>query len=411
RRNVGPYHIHLASPVGRRRDDRRYLRDILAEDENRTELGLYLMRRHPTDLFMVVYNNIDRIQHQTLSRSVSEELQSRTLRSPEAELVAKVYEETDAKVGRILSQIDEDTLLMIMSDHGAGPMEKVFFLNRWLEENGWLAFKEPSKKSLYHSVRKARTLSKRFLPRWGKNLIKSRIPGLRDRIESYLAFSEVDWERTKAYGFGMYGNIRINLRGREPGGIVEPGSEYEALRSKIGERLESLRDPDLDDKVVDRVVKREQIYHGPYVDRAPDLLVQWKGYSYYTSVRSDPTRHGLFGPCDHIDSSEYRHVGTHRLEGIFMAAGGGIREGGRIEGTEIGDLAPTLLYFLGQPVPRDMDGRVLKEMFTPDFWAQNRLKLCEPLPDDDESSRPSVPYPQAEASQVCQRLKGLGYLE
>ena len=410
KRNVGPYHIHLGSPVGRRRDDSAYIKDILTEDENRTEIGLYLMKKHSTDLFMIVYNNIDRIQHQTLSQGVSEELRSETVMSPDAELVATVYKETDEKVGRIISQVDEDTLVMIMSDHGAGPIRKVFFLDTWLENNGWLAHTKTAKRSLCRSVQGVRFLSKRFLPRWGKNLIKGRMSGLRDRIESYLAFSGIDWDRTKAYGFGMYGNVCINLRGREPGGVVEPGSEYEDLRGEIAERLENLRDPETGDAIVERGLRREEIYEGPYVDKAPDLLIRWRDYSYYTSVRPDPGADGVFGPCQNIDSSEYKHVGTHRMEGVFMAAGAGVREGMCIEGAHIGDLAPTLLYFLGQPVLADMDGRVLREMFTEGFWAQNRLTFREPLADDDDVSRPSVPYSPAEASRVHERLKGLGYI-
>ena len=409
--NIGNYYIHLASPVGRRKDEQRYLKDILSEDENRTEITRYLLGKYPTDLFIVVYNNIDRVQHQTLTHSILGEIRSGTFKSPEARLLVEVYKETDEKVGQILSQFDEDTLCIIMSDHGAGPIQKVFYLNRWLERNGWLAYRSRGMESFYRSIQKARTLSKRVFPRWGKNFIKSKIPGLRDRVESYLSFSDIDWSQTKAYGFGTYGNIYMNLRGREPKGVVDPGTEYEELRDEIREKLEELRDPDTNEILIEKVLKREDVYHGPHVKKAPDLLIKWKDYSYYTSVGLEADAGGLFGPCQNIDSSEYQHLGTHRLEGIFMAKGSGIGRGSRIVGAEIADIAPTLLYYFNQPIPKDMDGKVLKDIFTPDFWTQNSLRTSETSLLEENVSEPHVPYSRSEAAEVYQRLKGLGYIE
>ena len=411
RRDVGPYYIHKASPVGRQRNVNHYLKDILTEDENRTEIAQYLMKRHPTDLFMVVYNNIDRIQHQTLSQNVLEEIQRKKIESQEAKVLVEVYRETDEKVGRLLDHVKEQALLIVMSDHGSGPIRKIFYLNQWLEKNGWLTFRTRSDTPLYHKISGMRALAKRILPRWGKSFIKSRFSGLRDRIETYLAYSDIDWEKTRAYGFGLYGNICINLRGREPEGIVDPGREYKELREEIREELESLQDPESAVGIVDKVWKREDIYSGPYVGKSPDLIIRWKDYAYYTSIHSDTKTDGFFGPPQYIDSSAYRHVGTHRLEGIFMAAGQEIKKGARLESVALYDIVPTLLYYLDMPIPDDLDGSVLKEIFTPVAVSKrSALSREKPLP-EDTLSKSTVQYSQEEASQVFRRLRALGYFD
>jgi len=227
-------------------------------------------------------------------------------------------------------------------------------------------------------------------------------------VESYLDFSGIDWKKTKAYGFGMYGNIHINLQGREPQGIVKPGKQYEDVRNRIISKLLELRDPNTGDKIVEKVYKREELYHGPFVEKAPDLLIKWKDYCYYTSNNFEIKKGSYFGTFLNIDSSEYKHVGTHRLNGIFMAMGPVIKKGVQIDNAEIVDLAPTILYFLGQPIPEDMDGRVLNEIFLEDFLVLNPPEFCHVKPG---AQRDITSYSKAEAKKVRERLKALGYIE
>jgi predicted AlkP superfamily phosphohydrolase/phosphomutase len=408
KRKFGKYYIHLASPVGRKIDQEKFWRDITTEDENRTLISKYLMRKYPCDLCMTVYNNTDRVAHQHFDESVYNVIQDNQHTNHE-DLLIRTYENTDAQVGSLLSDTEEDTSVIIMSDHGSGPIRRVFFLNRWLEENGFLAYKNERQDSFLRAVRLSRFLAKRFFPRWAKNFAESKMGAIRDKVESMLSFSDIEWERTKAYGFGMYGNIYINLKGREPKGVVAAGREYEDLRNQIIEKLVGLRDPDTGAKIIEKIYRREDLYQGPHLEDAPDLLIGWKDYAYYTSVTLGQEKGSIFGAHMNIDCSEYKHVGTHRLNGIFMAMGGIIKKGQQISGAEICDVAPTILYMLGQPIPEDMDGKVLAEIFEEDFYKDNPPRYEQPR--YVAQANEVVAYSDEESRKVAERLAGLGYLE
>lgn len=405
KKNFGNYYIHLASPVGRKNDINKFWEDIAAEDKNRTDISLYLMDTRPCGLFMTTYNNTDRVQHQYLTYEYLDDLKAGS-REARENIVSKTYENTDREIGRILSKIDSDTTVILMSDHGSGPIRKVFFLNRWLEENGFLKYK-PSKRAGLKYVEKAREMSKRLLPRSVKGFIKSFMPGVRDMVESYRYYSEIDWDNTVAYGFGMYGNIFINLKGREPGGAVAPG-DFDQISEKIAEKLSDLCDPETGERLVEKVYRKEELYSGPSAAKAPDLVIKWKDYSYYTSVSPGREKGSCFGKFSKIDSSEFDHVGTHRLNGIFIASGKHIARKKGIEGAKIADIAPTVLFAMDQPVPEGMDGNVLREIFTEDFLADREVRYSSgasgPVSDD------RVNYTEGESKEVEERLKGLGYL-
>ena len=398
----GAYYIHKGSPVGRKDDPELLWRDMKEEDENRTQIGLHLMKERPCDLFMTVYNNVDRLQHNYYDLTTEAALEAG--RIPENSYLVKAYVNADRHLGRILDSLDEKTTVLIISDHGAGPIKKVFHLNSWLEKEGLLAIGSEGRKIA--AVRGSREMAKRILPRWMKNFIKTRLGRMQEKIESFVFLSRIDWSRTKAYGLGMYGNIHINLKGREPAGTVEPGVEYEAVREKIIERLMAQRDPDTGEPVIERVWKREEVYTGPLTDVAPDLLIGWKDYAYYTSVNSDSGTGDIFTDCGFIDSSDFKHLGTHRLAGTLIARGPHIRQGG-VDGARLLDMAPTMLYLAGLPVPEDMDGRILEEMFDPDHLERNpprRGGMTREVGSEDFS------YSDEESKEIEERLKGLGYL-
>jgi len=407
RQKLGNYYIHLASPVGRKLDADKFYSDVAVEDENRTQISLYLMKKYsPLDLFMTVYNNIDRAQHQFFTQDTFS-YQGKSVSG--LSLIEETYRQADEHIGRIRAELESNTTLMIMSDHGAGPINKVFFLNNWLEQQGFLNYGAKNNSIGLEVIQMVRAAAKRWLPRWAKDIIKSKASGARDQIESYLCFSEIDWNSTKAYGFGMYGNIYLNLKGREPQGVVEPGVEADELISEIITRLECLQDPDTGEKIVERVYRGKELYHGDYVKNAPDMIIKWKDYSYYTSVNSQVNKKELFGSCQNIDSSEYRHVGTHRLNGVFMATGNMIKKDVMTENAKIIDVAPTILYLLGQAIPDDMDGKILKDILSPDFLAKHPPKY-EKCIDDDETTGVS-PYSEEEEEKIKERLLALGYLE
>jgi predicted AlkP superfamily phosphohydrolase/phosphomutase len=406
-KRFGNYYIHLASPVGRTLNEDKFWEDIQTEDRNRTDVSLYLMEHHPCDLLMTMYNNTDRVQHQYLTYKFLEDIHSGDSEHVRMNLIAKVYENTDQEIGRILDKIHKDTLVILMSDHGSGPIRRVFFLNRWLQEHGFLSYRQKSHMG-FHIVENARYLSKRLLPRWAKGFIKGFFPQVRDRVESYRYFSEIDWGKSIAYGFGTYGNIYINLKGREPHGIV-PTEDFDRICYKITEKLLELMDPDTGAKLIKQVYRKEDLYHGLCSTQAPDLIIGWQDYEYYTSTSPGRESGSHFGKFLKIDSSDFNHVGTHRLNGIFIAEGKNVKQGNVLEGAHIADIAPTILFALGYPIPDEMDGKVLFDIFTGDFLKGYPPKYVS-LGEKTLIGSNHVDYTAEESKEVEERLKGLGYL-
>jgi predicted AlkP superfamily phosphohydrolase/phosphomutase len=207
---------------------------------------------------------------------------------------------------------------------------------------------------------------------------------------------DLDWSATRAYttSFSSHG-VRINLAGREPYGVVAPGDEYEALLSEIQTELLALRDPTTGSPILDQVIRASDLYHGPMLDRGPDLLVV-------------PAQG--FGSCSgeagaHL-SPLRKWMGSHDLDGILVASGPGIRPGHNISHASIMDIAPTTLYLAGVPIPVDVDGQVLG------LFADSRLKERPPSYEEvryAQSAREVVFTPE-EQDQLEAHLRSLGYL-
>ena len=212
----------------------------------------------------------------------------------------------------------------------------------------------------------------------------------------FLSFDDVDWSRTLAYSIGHVGQIFVNLKGREPEGIVEPGAEYESVRQRVTEALQDLRHPATGQPLVDRVVPSDQVVHGPHAHRSPDLHVVMDGYRTIAFP--------LFATDNRIVTRQIRgDSGCHRLHGIFIASGPEIHAGQVVADARILDLAPTILHLMGLPVPDDMDGRVLSKALT----TSRPVEFRSTGPDDEGIQ---AGLSEEETTEVEERLRALGYL-
>jgi predicted AlkP superfamily phosphohydrolase/phosphomutase len=199
--------------------------------------------------------------------------------------------------------------------------------------------------------------------------------------------------------------VWLNLCGREPEGVVEPAA-YEATRARVAAALEAWRDPD-GRPVVERVWRREDLYTGPYVSRAPDILLELAlvdGYS-PSCLRSDGPGPALrrLPPAEHAGGKGKGMNGTHRRDGLFVLAGPGVRGAGEVPGADIVDVLPTLLTLAGMPVPDGLDGRpIAAALAAPARFAPDPITATE---------TPVVPFGRDEAREVAARLAALGYVE
>ena len=223
--------------------------------------------------------------------------------------------------------------------------------------------------------------------------------------------AEIDWSRTRAYSVGNLGNINLNIKGRDPEGLIEP-EEVEDFIAELTEALYELRNPDTGERMVAEVMRREDVYTGPLIDRAPDLLIRWVDDQYLAvkDYDADPTgpifgtkqKFGRHGAAYALDQT-----GTHIIEGIVIIYGKGVRQGVRLEGAQLLDLAPTILHLLDTPIPRAMDGRPLLAAFEPAI--AEKPVVYEDDDRDDEGGSGIELSPEEERA-IRDRLQGLGYV-
>jgi len=313
-----------------------------------------------------------------------------------------------------------------MSDHGFGPQHKLFRINQWLIENGFLRTKQApvdgrdaglagmGQAWLYRGLSNAISLVRSTLPDATKDRLKWLFPRLRERVASEILFSGVDWSGTRAYHTAEFpGSIRVNLKGRETQGAVEPGPEYEAVCRAIQSELEGLTDPDTGERVVERVFRREELYAGPFLELAPDLIVHLADYSYTFDWYLPAAANGARRSPPVIDALSGRYAvncGYHRRKGVIIAHGPSFQSGVQIEQADIQDVIPTALYLLGLPIPADMDGRVLTEALTAKALARKPVVHQGGDALSAEAAPSRQPYSEEEAQAVADRLRQLGYL-
>jgi predicted AlkP superfamily phosphohydrolase/phosphomutase len=221
----------------------------------------------------------------------------------------------------------------------------------------------------------------------------------RGRIPAQLRRWEyVDWERTVAYSHGFFGNIYINLKGREPEGCVEP-HDYESTRQKVADTLATLTDPDDGSRIVDHVYRKEELFSGPFLEQAPDLLVVMRDYAYITRGGNELTATQIVAP------PAVRHSGNHRLDGMLVMWGPGIRQGAKLKSAHIMDVMPPLLQIMDIPVPSDVDGRVISEALEK---PQQLAGVVKRLTRSEGNERRLT---AAQEQLVRDRLRNLGYFE
>ena len=324
--------------------------------EQRIEALRYVRAEYPDlDFFMPVFIETDRIHHvywRFLDPAMPDYYHPSATKWREK--IATFYQRIDDVLAELWAWVGErQGYILVVSDHGFGPLLRDVYINQWLVDQGYLVLK----------------------------------PGRSPSVEGRF-FDQVDWDRTRAYSFGFFGNINLNLRGREPRGSVEPGREAETLKEEIIANLLPLTDLETNQPIVDAIHRKEELYSGIYLDQAPDLLVIMKNYAYMTRDNFDFDSGQFIGPPMQYNRHILPHSGNHRLEGIIMMAGEGIKSGSAINGATILDVAPTVLYLAGSPIPVDLDGRVLLTAFDEAFQVKSPPKYTSSNNKSDVSIKP-----------------------
>jgi len=298
-------------------DDQAFLAQCYANHEDRERMLFDALEKTRQGLCACVFDTTDRVQHMFWRYLEEDHPAARGVpRDQRPNVIEDLYCRVDALIGRVMKQIDEETLLLIVSDHGFKSFARCVNLNAWLHRNGYLALKP-------------------------------------EKSESGDWFEDVDWSCTRAYTMGLNG-LYLNLEGREREGIVGPGDEAEALKQELRTKLNGLVDPDSGRVGITGVFDCDAIYAGPYVDNAPDLMVGYgEGFrASWDSVMGKVTSR-IFE--DNLKAWSGDHCIDPRLVPGVLFSNRKIAE----EKPAIVDLAPTILKLFGLALPAHFDGKPL----------------------------------------------------
>lgn len=315
----GPY-----ATLGVAEDTSALNEDVLGEDaflkqtymihEERERMYFDAIEKTRRGVVACVFDATDRIQHMFYRHLVEDHPANRGRdTTTHKNAIRDLYVRMDDLVGRTLKHVDEDTVFMIMSDHGFKPFKRGVNLNTWLWKHGYLTLKGE---------------------RTGADM-----------------FQDVDWTRTRAYALG-FGGIFLNLKGREAKGIVTPGEEAKALKAEIIGKLGALRDEEHGVDAVRKVYDADEAYAGPYVGDAPDLIVGFRlGYRVSWSSVTGGISEAV------IEDNVRPWSGDHNFNPPDVP--GMLFCNRRIEEQKprIIDIGPTVLDLFGVDIPAYCDGR------------------------------------------------------
>jgi len=475
----------------------RFVEEASQVTEHRLASARHLLRRYPWDFFMTVLTTPDRLQH-VVWKCVDERHPDFDPREAEKHRpgILRFYQVIDRAIGEFQTLVGEDTVFVLASDHGFGPVHTLVALSRWLRVEGLMAL--GSQQLAYASpeeitadavrgggeigLEKGREILLRLSVRKPDDYagFVLTIPGLRrssnyevravvvdatpgaalelndlgrpgghifgggplsgpqevsaifqpqgDPVQIMVAMTSYggnptghilvksvivteleDWTRTTAYILDVGDaaesrRIRINLCGREPHGIVEPGAAYERVRETIMAKLRAMRDAD-GRPLFAGVWRDEEAFPGPCREDDADVLVTFQEGVAGTKTTG---RADMAGPISFRSREGFS--GRHEGSGVLVVKGPPISSGARVN-AQIVDVCPTVLHLMGVPVPNDLDGRVLTEICTPAYQAKHPVRLTVPTARAALSPSREEAYTAAERQQVEDRLKRLGYID
>jgi len=384
---VGEYRLDPA--VLSKAAEQELFEDQNAITINRFQVLRHILHRNSFDFVMVVFTAPDRLQHLFWPPARATD-----------HVVLRAYQQIDTCIAQLRGMVDPDTTIVLASDHGFSKLDRFLHVNQVLADMGVLSAANRGRKLLQRLGVTRQTLG-RVARRIGLDQLRARIPEAAKQVVPSGKYS-INMQRTQAFAWSS-GEVFVNLRNREPQGIVNQGRDYSVLRDRIVDRFESLTDNGRPVRI--RVFRREEIYSGDYLLEAPDLVidVQEPGYGMTGTAEGNHIREILPGV---IFSDSSGRGGRHDTAGIFIAHGPCIRQGQEIKGARIIDVAPTVLHAIGLPVPENIDGDVLP-VFRKDSAAARRAVRRVPA---EEREPEAALLTVSERERLQTVLKAFGYL-
>ena len=352
-----------------------------------------LLSEREWDLFLVVFDGTDRLQHRFWRFFDRQHPFYPGPHHPEASVIPDYYVLLDGILKDLLERAGTDAAVMMYSDHGFGSTRRVFHLNRALEQAGFLRFR-PGQKGLLHRVAtRLRKGAAGMIANLGFGNLLWRIWNRANQKEwKSVVVDALDWEHTRAFASSSFhAGVRLNMCGRESQGCVNP-ADAPRLLSEIRKAMMECRDPVTGELPFREAVPREEIYSGAHVEEAPDLvLVEADGFV---------VRHGWHPePFRGLTHQDVENEAEHRPYGIFSVADPRAVMGRCSRPLRIEDVTPTDFDILGVPIPLGLDGQSV-------LGGKASVPGIGPRAPSDGSSV----YTPEEEESIKRRLADLGYL-
>ncbi len=352
---------HFASDVTTMfQGDMNYIYQAVEIVKKRFETIRYLLDNNRTDFFMSVFTEIDRVSHFYWDYKDKDPMIE--------DAVKKIYMECDKVVGEILNLIDENTILLIYSDHGFRKCEFDFYIQSYLIQKELMVLKkmEPCHKRQNN---------------WFEGTDKDG------------NVYQVDWDKTVAYIAcpGSYG-ININMKYRQENGIVEP-KDYKKICEMVADTLKDIRHPFKDAPLFQNVYTRDEVYYGKRLAEAPDLILEPEDFAFM--VHHKISLDGLY-------SRQCEQAGIHSMNGILLLYGKPLEEYELHEPESLTDIAPTILYLYGIDKPYYMEGNSILER-KKEYKDNGKKNVASGKTEE-------FFYNEEEQDEMKKRLKNLGYL-
>ncbi len=366
-REAGGFQLDIRNLGNMKTDEQRelFLKESLDVEEQRVKVLLYLQDKYACDVLMLVFNATDQVQHHFWHYMDAAHPKYDPVGAQRfGDAILRVYSKIDGLIGRLLEEIPPRDAVMLMSDHGAGATSRYYLhTNFLLEQLGLLRFK---KKSLFvDAIGGFEKLLKSNLSDGQKKFMAKLLPGVRGRIENYSQLGAIDWEHTKAFATELTGIapfIWINTGKDFPRGSVLFEKERMHIVETIKDAFLNLKDPQGNSSLGVEVFSKEEIFSGPYMSKAPDLIpAAWSERGF--NLKKAPSQNGsLLRMEEGSIASGSEWSGTHKMEGFFLVSGEKAASGKVLRNINIIDVFPTVLTILNLPVPQGVDGRVIKEL-------------------------------------------------
>jgi predicted AlkP superfamily phosphohydrolase/phosphomutase len=343
------------------------IRDQLVEIADRSSrLTLKVMEREPWDLFLTVFGSVHRAGHLLWNGSSVEGESGPDVDRTVQSALRDVYIAVDRAVGRVAQAVGDDVPVLVFGligmAHNTSRTDLLPGMLARILSDDPVATPDHEKMGLAKRVRSAIPL------RW-RHAIKAGLPlAVQDRLSTFWRTGRVDWSRKRAFSLtaDVHGYVRINLRGRESQGVVEPGLEYDELCEVIREGLLSFTDTATGEPVVAEVRRPDELFSGgARLDALPDLIVRWApSPCAETAAVTSPSFGSLPWPTP--GKNPNGRSGNHTAEAFVIASGDGIPHGSSLEPRRhILDLPPTILALMGMEPLSYMKGDVMDEIARP----------------------------------------------